>query len=123
MDIGFSSHVRHQPSLSCISTTCHSYIISFLQMPKPFYVIKNDVDHHKNVIQNAFYNFYFLKDVSIDYESTDNGDDVKYTVSFFDRVIKTIDGKETVLGYFSPVIPEGQPSNVFNFQYFGDAMT
>ena len=21
-------------------------------MPKPFYVVKNDIDHHKNVIQN-----------------------------------------------------------------------
>ena len=78
---------------------------------------KNNVDHHKNVIQNAFYNFYFLKDVSIDYESTSNEQKVKYTVSFFDKVMKTMNGKTTTLGYFSPVIPEGQPSNVFNFQY------
>ena len=82
-------------------------------MPKPFYVVKNDIDHHKNVIQNAFYNFYYMKDVSLNYDE----EDVKYTVSFFEKVSKIVDGKGITLGYFSPVIPEGQPSNVFNFQY------
>lgn len=112
------SHGHPSLKFASINNMIHTSLalLTDAEMPKPFYVIRNDVDHNKMMVQSAFYNFWFLKEVALEYTNSDDGS--KYEVSFFEKVSKTDQqGNKITLGYFSPVIPEGQPSNVFTFQY------
>lgn len=81
-------------------------------MPVPFWIIRQDVPEAMKV-QNAFYNFYTLRDKSV--KKTDG--DSTYTVKFFEDVTVEKDGKTTHLGYFNPLSPQGLSSLTFMFNY------
>jgi hypothetical protein len=82
-------------------------------MPVPFWIIRQDVPEPFK-IQNAFYNFYYVKNKVISLTQSSS----KYSVKFWDSVSAVNeDGKEIKLGYFNPLSPNGLPSNVFFFEY------
>ena len=82
-------------------------------MPVPFWIVRQDVPEPFK-IQNAFYNFYYLRNkvISLTHSSS------KYSVKFWEYISKIDeDGKEIKLGYFNPQSPQGLPSNLFFFEY------
>ena len=82
-------------------------------MPVPFWIIRQDVPEPFK-IQNAFYNFYYVRNKVISLSQSS----FKYSVKFWDSVSAVDeDGKEIKLGYFNPLSPNGLPSNVFFFEY------
>ena len=88
-------------------------------MPRPFSVNYLDVDHNKHIVQNAFYNFWYLKSKTLEFDNSEEEAGATYKLTFFEDVRRIEGEKTTVLGFFSPVIPEGQPSNKFSLD-FGD---
>jgi hypothetical protein len=82
-------------------------------LPQPFWVTWQDVRAQYHV-QDAFYNFFFLKGEKVSLEESG----VTYSATFFDSITATdSSGVVTTLGYFNPVSPKGLPSNMFNFNY------
>jgi len=82
-------------------------------MPVPFWIIRQDVPDPLKV-QDAFYNFYFLRGKSASLKAGD----FEYEASFFEGVKrKNSDGTVTSLGYFNPTSPKGLPSTRFLFEY------
>jgi len=109
---GFSSntHVR-----SVVNTQLRSLLeltVSGEPMPVPFWIIRQDVPDAMKV-QNAFYNFYELRDK----KATLEDGSTKYETTFFEGVKMIKDGVTTSLGYFNPLSPKGLPSNEFIFEY------
>lgn len=84
-------------------------------MPEPFWVTTKDVANDAWKVQDAFYNFFFLKGQTVSLKK--NGE--TYSATFFDSITSVNDktGEKTLFGYFNPVSPQGQPSNLFNFNY------
>jgi len=111
--LGFSFNTH--PAVKTVSTQFRSLLektIAGEAMPVPFWIIRQDVPNPLKV-QDAFYNFYTLRDQTA---SMVKGD-VKYTTTFFESVKMETDGKSTVLGYFNPTSPKGLSSNKFRFEY------
>ena len=111
-----SNSLGYSPAL-VLPTTIGEMSMKREYSTKPFSVDELDADNRENIVENAFYNFWYLNSKILLFENEKEGSSVKYTVTFFEDVKKTKDGVTSVLGFFSPVIPEGQSSNIFNLQY------
>jgi len=79
----------------------------------PFYVDRQSVPH-SYIVQNAFYNYFFLKGKQASFTKGI----YTYSINFFGEITRTDDKNNILsLGFFNPVIPNGQSSNVLNFNY------
>jgi len=111
--LGFS---QNHPVAKTATTQLRSLLELTIQgdrMPVPFWIIRQDVpDAFK--VQNAFYDFYYLRDK----KATLVDGDLTYVANFWEGV-KVVDGSgnSIQLGYFNPITPKGLPSNIFIFEY------